>query len=454
VTLLLLAPSEVDLKAVAGVLAAHALETVAVPLDAVDGERAPPVDRAALILPWQGVVAIGEPVSRVRRYLGRGVPLLVSCPLLKPADRKEVLACGASALLTPASWRGAAIAERILAELIALGDVQPSSLGSLRGATEPMRRLYEDIATVAPLAESALILGETGTGKELVAREVHRASGRPGSLMAINCAALTPELLESELFGHERGAFSGAVNARKGLLAEAGPGTVFLDEIGDLAPPAQAKLLRVLEERKVRPVGSNRWHDVHARILLATHCDLVGASASGAFRQDLFERIRGFTLRLPPLRERLGDLVLLCSHFVDEYNRDYPGARFVPEGSLDPLFRHRWPGNVRELRQSIRRAAAFADGESGPISALSMLEAVHRGRPATAPSSIPFDAAADTWRAVQDRARNMYFRSLLREAAGNKELARQRSGLGKSQFYETLKQVGVESSEPEEGDED
>jgi DNA-binding NtrC family response regulator len=448
-TILLCAPPEVDPPTIASVLDRYALGPISVPPEWVEIPRE--VDQAVLVIPQQGIVVVGERVSQLRRQLREGVFLLVACPQLRPSDRREVLECGASVLVTPSGWRGMQIAERILAELITRRTVKPSSFGSLQGATEPMRRLYRDIETVAPLSEPALILGETGTGKELVAREIHQRSGRPGSLMAINCADLTPELLESELFGHERGAFTSASASRRGLLAEAKEGTVLLDEIGDLAPAAQAKLLRVLEEKKVRPVGSNQWHSVQARIVLATHRDLEGASESGAFRQDLFERIRGFTLNLPPLRERRGDLVLLSQHFVNEYNRDYAGQRTIPEGALDPLFRYHWPGNIRELRQTMRRAAAFADNENGPISVLSLLDAVQRGRPLSALAGIPFDPAADTWRAVQDRARAHYFRALLRETGGNKDAAAKRAGIGRSQLYEILKQIGAAEDEGPEG---
>ncbi|HKV07117.1 MAG TPA: sigma-54 dependent transcriptional regulator [Thermoanaerobaculia bacterium] len=449
-TILLCAPSEMDPPTIASVLDRYGLDPVPVSPEELETNFSKGVDQAVLVIPQQGVVVIGERVSEARRRLGGGVFLMVACPQLKPSDRKEILECGASALVTPSGWRGAPIGERILAELIVRGIVQPSSFGSLQGATERMRRLYRDIETVAPLSDPALILGETGTGKELVAREIHRCSGRQGSLMAVNCAALTPELLESELFGHERGAFSGAVTSRKGLLAEAGHGTIFLDEIGDLAPSAQAKLLRILEEKKVRPVGSNQWHPVHARVVLATHRDLEGASSNGAFRQDLHERIRGFSLALPPLRERRADLPLLCEHFVQEYNREHSGGRTIPDGALDPLFRYPWPGNVRELRQTVRRAAAFADSESGPISVLSLLDAVQRNRTSLATPGIPFDPAVDTWQTVHDRARALYFRTLLEETGGNKELAAKRAGISRSQFYEIFKKIDGAGDGPEE----
>lgn len=439
---LLTGTPEVELETLATPFRRLAVEAVLAPLGQLAGGTAEGFQRAMLVHPSSGVVSIGEHASRLAAWLRSEVPLTVACPQLPAADRAAVRACGAARLITPASWRPGAIAERILSELIADGELGPSSLGSLQGGSEPMRTLYRELSTVAPLNEPVLILGETGTGKELVARELHRLSERAGGLLAINCAALTPELLESELFGHERGAFSGAVASRKGLLVEAGPGTVFLDEVGDLAPQAQAKLLRVLEERKVRPVGGNHWHPVHARIALATHRDLESAARAGTFRQDLLERIRGFALHLPPLRERKADLVLLCRHFVAEYNREYGGARTIPDGATDPLFRHSWPGNVRELRNVLRRAAAFAEGETGPISVIGILDLIQRSPERDVSHSVRFDPAVDSWHVVQERARSHYFRTLLQETGGNKEVAVQRAGISRSQFYEILKQLG------------
>ncbi|HEV2844720.1 MAG TPA: sigma 54-interacting transcriptional regulator, partial [Thermoanaerobaculia bacterium] len=370
------------------------------------------------------------------------VEMIVCTPRPAAADRDVLRDCGASELVTPASWTDGAMAERVLAELILRGDIQPTSFGVFRGATLGMQRIYEEITTLAPLSEPILIRGETGTGKELVAREIHQRSGRSGAITAINVAALTAELIGSELFGHERGSFTGATAQRQGLLAEAGAGTVFLDEIGDLDLASQAKVLRVLEEGMVRPVGSNRWQRIHARIVLATHRDLDEDCADGRFRQDLYERIRGFTLHLPPLRERRADLVLLAHHFVTEFNQAYPGERFIPSGALDPLFRYDWPGNVRELRQVIRQAAAYAIKPSGAISAVRLQEAVfgrHTG--SSAGSTVRFDPTAETWREVHDRTQAQYFRAILAQAGGNKAIAAERAGYKKSQFYEILRQI-------------
>jgi two-component system response regulator HydG len=310
----------------------------------------------------------------------------------------------------------------------------------LCGGTAKFREIYREIQALAPLSESILILGETGTGKELVAYEIHRQSRSSDRFIPINCPEINPELLSSELFGHEKGAFTDARQARRGLLAEAGKGTVFLDEIGDLDLQAQAKLLRVLEDKKVRRVGANQWDDIHARILLATNRNLEEDVMLGRFRRDLFERMRGFVIELPPLRERKADIPLLAHHFVAEYGREYHKNLHVPAGALDCLFRSDWPGNVRELRAVVRRAAVYADEEGG-ISIVRMQEAI-RGRKSTATRhTIAFDPTIDSWRALQNRAQVAYIRAVLEEANGNKETAAKIAGLSRSQFYEKLKEI-------------
>jgi DNA-binding NtrC family response regulator len=296
------------------------------------------------------------------------------------------------------------------------------------------------LATLSPLDEPILILGETGTGKELVARELHRQSGRPNIFLPINCAELSPELLGSELFGHEKGAFTNALQARKGLLAEARDGTVFLDEIGDLDLQAQAKLLRLIEDHKVRPVGSNRWEEVKARLILATNRNLDEESQIGKFRQDLLERIRGFTLVLPSLRARKADIPLLAHRFVAEYSDHYGRRLNIPPGGLDYLFKYDWDGNVRELRAAVRKAAAYAD-EEGHISAVMLQEAVRGRKKSMTQHSVPFDPTSDKWRDVQKRAQAAYFRAILTVTNGNKESAAKLSGLSRAQLYEKLKEI-------------
>lgn len=404
--------------------------------------RVEPAQRVFAVSSDPGIVQLGERLHRLRQSLNETVSLFACTPRPTASDRELLLECGASQVITPEDWRPEQVADRIVAELVLAGEIQPSSFCRIVGAAPEMREVYEKIERIAPLREPVLIQGETGTGKELVASALHESSHRSRAFLALNCAALTPELLESELFGHERGAFSGAVSARKGLLVEAGAGTVVLDEIGDLSATSQAKLLRVVEERMVRPVGANRWVPVEARLIFATHRNLEEACAEGRFREDLFHRISTLTIRLPPLRERKADLLLLANHFLSIYNQDYPGTRFAPAGALDPLFRHNWPGNVRELRKAIWQSATFAASVDGAIGTLSLQDwSTRKATTAASRWQIPFDPRADSWREVQDRLRKTYFQALLRECGGNKDEAAKRAGLSRSQLYEVLKQI-------------
>lgn len=450
-SILLITPHDFERAALDSILESHELNLHALLLDSGLAEALPfeGLDACALVSAQQGTAETGERVQQARRLIGDAVPLIVCGPRLP--DPGILHRCGASVVVTPRSWAPGAVAERLLAELVAAGKVEPSSCGALRGASSPMRALYRDIEVVAPLAETALILGETGTGKELVAHELHDRSGRPGELLAINCAALTADLVESELFGHHKGAFSGAVANRQGLLLEAGRGTVFLDEIGELSAASQAKLLRVVEERRVRPVGGNQWRPFAARILVATNRDLEREIDKSAFRRDLFERISGFALTLPPLRERKADLVLLAEHFVVEYDREYDGHHRVPHEALDPLFRYDWPGNVRQLRHTLRQAAAYA-ADDAAIDIYRLHEAVQR-RPSLSRHTVDFDPASESWGEVHDRIREQYLRSVLEETGGNKSEAIKRSGFSRSRFYEIFEKINAEEEAAKVGNE-
>jgi two-component system, NtrC family, response regulator AtoC len=209
-----------------------------------------------------------------------------------------------------------------------------------------------------------VIHGETGTGKELVARAIHQQSGRRGALRSVNCAALPATLLEATLFGHEKGAFTGADRARDGVFEQANGGTVFLDEIGELAPAAQAALLRVLEAKTITRVGGDRDLEVDVRIVAATHRDLESMCEAGTFRWDLLYRLNAVTVQLPPLRERPGDILPLAESFLREAARDNNRAvRSIDATAAAAMRRHRWPGNVRELRNVIERAVVIARSE-------------------------------------------------------------------------------------------
>ncbi len=234
--------------------------------------------------------------------------------------------------------------------------------GNLKGNSRAMREVFQRIHHVARTDTTVLIRGESGTGKELVASAIHYASRRVrGPFVKVNCAALNENLLESELFGHEKGAFTGAMYTRIGRIEEAGGGTLFLDEIGDFPPSLQVKLLRVLQEREYQRVGSNKTFAADIRILAATNRDLEAAMAEGQFRQDLFYRINVFAIHVPPLRERRDDIMPLADHFVVKYaEKQGKEVRRISTSAINVMYAYHWPGNVRELENCIEHAVLMS----------------------------------------------------------------------------------------------
>jgi transcriptional regulator of acetoin/glycerol metabolism len=269
-------------------------------------------------------------------------------------------------------FRAAAAGPQILPADCARAELGPPGLATF---SPPLAAAFDDLAAVVRTDAAILILGETGTGKELVARAAHRLAGRTGAFVAVNCGALPETLAESELFGYRKGAFSGATQDRLGLVRSADHGTVFLDEIGDLAPASQATLLRVLQEREVTPVGAATPVPVDVQIVAATHHDLDARVAEGRFRKDLHARLAAFTLRLPPLRARREDLGVVIGDLVA---RGDPAIRLSTEAAT-ALARYAWPANVRELAAALVVAGALARGE--PIQPEHLPEAI-RGGPA------------------------------------------------------------------------
>jgi DNA-binding NtrC family response regulator len=238
------------------------------------------------------------------------------------------------------------------------------AFGSLIGNSPEMRKIYRVIEQAAPTAASVLIMGESGTGKELVAQSIHQLSPRaPFPFVAINCAAIPETLLESEIFGHEKGAFTGAADRRQGCFELADHGTLFLDEIGEMMPATQVKLLRVLQERTFRRLGGRTEQAVDVRVLAATNIDPLEAVQKGTLREDLYYRLNVFALKLPPLRERKEDLPLLIQSFINEFNtRNQRSIAGVDHQAMRTLEHYHWPGNVRELRNVIERATILAPG--------------------------------------------------------------------------------------------
>ncbi len=242
----------------------------------------------------------------------------------------------------------------------------------LIGQAGAMRSVFDMVAKVAPYKTTVLLTGESGTGKELLARALHRHSPRgDGPLIPVNCGAIPEALLESELFGHVKGAFTGAVRARRGLFAEADGGTIFLDEIGELPVALQVKLLRVLQEEEIRPVGESRSEKVDVRVVAATSRDLEEQSRTGAFREDLYYRLNVIHIRIPPLRARRDDVPALVDHFVGRLSRKFGRTiEGVEPEALEAILSYEWPGNVRELENAIERAILLSEGAILTLAAL------------------------------------------------------------------------------------
>jgi Nif-specific regulatory protein len=234
----------------------------------------------------------------------------------------------------------------------------------LIGSSAALQALRHRIARLAPHSSTVLIVGESGAGKELVALALHRQSNRhEGPLVTVNCAAIAPTLLESELFGHTKGAFSGAGKAHRGFFQQADEGTLFLDEVGELSLECQAKLLRVIERKGFRPIGATQEVQVDVRIIAATHRNLEREVAADRFRQDLYFRLQGIQLQVPPLREHLEDLPELVKYFLESLAGEYGRLARLSDAALDKLHQHSWPGNIRQLRSVLENAVALSEKE-------------------------------------------------------------------------------------------
>jgi two-component system, NtrC family, response regulator PilR len=319
------------------------------------------------------------------------------------------------------------------------------------GRGERMRAVWSMVDKVAPTRSTVLIHGESGTGKELIAKALHLKSPRAGQpFLPINCAALNEGVLESELFGHVKGSFTGATQDRPGLLVHAGEGTVFLDEIGEVPPATQVKLLRVLQERKVKPVGSSAEIPFQARILAATNRRLDAEVKAGRFREDLFYRLNVITLELPPLRDRPEDIAPLAEHFLSRQRRELerPGLRFSPE-ALAVLSAYAFPGNVRQLENVVERAATLADGD---VLTLASLPPSLRGEPvqpvATAAPEVALGAGFSLERHL-DEAERHYLVAALAQAGGVKTRAADLLGLTFRSFRYRLAKHGLSEREDE-----
>ncbi len=330
--------------------------------------------------------------------------------------------------------RADAAEKREAAAALAEAERRDFDFSKIVGESRAMREALAVAARIIPRGASTVLLtGETGTGKELLAQAIHYNGPRSrGPFVELNCSAIPANLLESELFGHERGAFTDARHTKPGLLEVADGGTLFLDEVGELPFELQGKLLKVIEDKRVRRVGGTRSQEVDVRIIAATHRDLTDEVRDGNFREDLYYRLSVIPLHLPPLRERGDDVLLLADHFVAALSRQYELPRpEISRALRDRLLAHPWPGNVRELRNAIERALLLGDGTG-----LSAEDLFIESGPAPAASSavLPFPA---TMEAIELAA----VRAMLESAGGNKSAAARRLGISRSRLHRALKRI-------------
>jgi len=292
---------------------------------------------------------------------------------------------------------------------------------------------------VAVTNATVLISGESGTGKELVARQIHSLSGRAeGPFIALNCGAIPAELLESELFGHERGAFTGAVGARHGMFQVARGGTIFLDEVAEMAPPLQVKLLRVLQEHEFRPVGGDRMIKTDVRVIAASNKELFDEVSKGRFREDLFYRLQVIPIRLPPLRDRRSDIPLLIEHFLEKMNSRRPqGPVRLSETAQVQMWEYDWPGNVRELENVVEQLVILADGDTVdvdnlPPSIRRFVSGKRNPTPALSEAGFDFNRAVEAFE-------NQLIYEALQKSNGNKQAAARLLGLKRTTLVAKLR---------------
>ncbi len=307
--------------------------------------------------------------------------------------------------------------------------------GNIVGRAPEMEKLYRIIAKAGQSTHPVLILGESGTGKELVAKSLHfTGQNRTKPFIPVDCGSLVPTLIESELFGHVRGAFTGATHPKDGLLAIAEGGTVFLDEIGELSVDLQAKLLRAIQEKEIRPVGSVRRIPINVRILAATNRDLEQAVVQGTFRRDLFFRLNVLTLRIPPLRERRQDIPLLVAHVLDRVGREAGTEKTISDDALKMLLNYDWPGNVRELENCLERACALSSADE--IQVRDLPTQVY-----SAPSEILGVSSHGNGGILPIAAlEKVTILNALAQVNGDKMLAARLLGIGKTTLYRKLKE--------------
>jgi two-component system response regulator HydG len=404
-------------------------------LEVVAAAAASHPSTAAIVMTGQGTIA--SAVEAMRRG--------AFDYLVKPFEQNEILVAAVERAL---AHKRLVERNRYLEQRLVVRD----RYEDLVGGSAAMRAAIDLADTVAPLDVTVLVLGESGTGKELIVRAIHRRSRRRDKpFVAVNCGALAESVLESELFGHAKGAFTGAVSARRGLFEEASGGTVFLDEVGELPPSVQVRLLRVLQEREVRPVGSNRSEPVDVRVIAATNRDLSADVAEGKFRGDLFYRLNVVSIAVPPLRARMEDVPLLAHHFVGKHAaRHGRNVEGIDPEAMAALCAHDWPGNVRELENAIERGVVLS---AGPRLTQSSIAASVKGQRASDVVSRdagldPPDVHGPLAQAKHDFERNYLKRALARAQGNLTEVARS-SGLDRSNLKRLLRRYELDASADE-----
>jgi DNA-binding NtrC family response regulator len=318
-------------------------------------------------------------------------------------------------------------------------------LGSMIGRSAEMEKLYRILSKVAQSTHPVLVLGESGTGKELVARTIHAYGPNAYKpFLPVDCGSLVPTLIESELFGYVKGAFTGATKSKDGLFVSAEGGTVFLDEIGELTLDLQAKLLRALQEKEVRPVGATHRVPIKARIVAATNRDLAAMVEKGSFRKDLFYRLNVVNLRLPALRDRREDIPLLTAHFLERMSKGQPIKFTLSDEALRTMMRYDWPGNIRELEHCIERACALSSGpvlELGDMPTQLQQQGLDAHRVSAANDTVASEESSDVMPLAELERQAIL--SAIRKLGGDKLLAARLLGIGKTTLYRKLKEYGI-----------
>ena len=399
-----------------------------------------------------------QTLSALRSTLARLPPVIVLTAYASGGNTIEAMRLGAFDHLAKPIRRDAVIevlARALRVETGAADALEGRADGAeadaapdeLIGPSAAMREVHKRIGLAAASTAPVLVLGETGTGKEMVARALHRHSERAGApFVAINCSAIPRELLESELFGHVRGAFTGATGERDGCFRAADGGVLLLDEIGDMALDVQAKILRALQEGEVTPLGSHRTVKVDVRVVAATHRDLAVAVREGRFRQDLFYRLDVLSIRVPPLRERRDDIVALATHFLRRAAA--PGApKSLSEAALRRLERHDWPGNVRELRNVMERCHALVRQAVIGIADLPFDDIAAASMPASdgwGEAGLPADWLGGELPATVERLERLLIADALARTQGNRAEAARRLGIHRQLLYRKIAQYGLE----------